>query len=93
MFLNKGDHWYVIGNLDSGYSELYNISQSKAQSYEIAYKKLRSSTSKADIMKKTKELTPHQKAWATRRLNAMTPHQKAWATRRAKAATMKATKK
>ena len=44
-------------------------------------------------MKKAKELTPHQKAWATRRLNAMTPHQKAWATRRAKAATMKATKK
>lgn len=53
--LKKGDYWYVIGNLDSRYTEVYHISQSKAQGYEMAYKKLRSSANKADIMKKTKE--------------------------------------
>ena len=53
--LNKNDNWYVIGNLDTGYSEVYNVSKSKAQSYEIAYKKLRNTANKADIMNKTKE--------------------------------------
>jgi superfamily II DNA or RNA helicase len=51
----KNDYWYVVGNLDSGYTEMYSSSKSKAQCYEIAYKKLRSSSNKADIMKKNKE--------------------------------------
>jgi len=53
--LNKGDYWHVVGNLDGGYTEMYSYSKSKAKSYDMAYKKLRSSSNKAEIMKKNKE--------------------------------------